>query len=248
MLGANDHWSGLYVGVNAGYAFNGNDSNTITANDPVTLGGITRGFVASNIGTHAAGFTGGGQIGYNYQFQTSPMGGWIIGIESDAVYMDLQRTSDIITDRGFDTQFRSKLNYLGTVRGRLGYAFKNGFLVYATGGFAYGDVAHSMASLNRVGIAGYTGSQNAMQTGYAYGGGVEYALPSSSSFNILNAGGVSVKVEYMHYDLGTSSFLSNAVPGVATAGSSFTNSVQTDGDLVRIGLNYKIGGSVFTTR
>lgn len=59
---------------------------------------------------------------------------------------------------------------------------------------------------------------------------------------------MTVKVEYLHYDLGTSSFLSNSVPGVGgvgAVGSSFTNSVHTDGDLVRAGLNYKFGGPVF---
>jgi outer membrane immunogenic protein len=238
------NWSGFYAGFNNGYAFNNKSRDAIIANDPVTLAGIAGDFVPTSIGNRAAGFTGGGQIGYNHQFHS----GAVVGIESDAAYIDVNHTSDVITSKGFDTQLRSELGFLGTVRGRLGHAFENGLLVYGTGGFAYGNVANSMINLNRVGIAGYVGSQNSVQTGYAYGGGVEYALPLDSTFNPLHAPGVSVKVEYMHYDLGTSSFFSDAVPGVARAGSSFTNSVQTHGDLVRAGLNFKFGVSTFAMR
>jgi len=116
---------------------------------------------------------------------------------------------------------------------------------YGTGGFAYGDVNNTMLNISRTGAPGYAGSQDTLRTGYAYGGGVEYALASNSAFNIFKAGGVTVKAEYIHYDLGTSSFVSNNVPGVAPAGSAFTNSVHTDGDLVRAGLNYKFSGPLF---
>jgi outer membrane immunogenic protein len=234
-------WSGFYAGVNAGYAFDGRARDTITANDPFALTGITGGFVPTSVGTRGDGFTGGGQIGYNYQFHNSPTGGVVIGIEADVAYMDLTRTSDTVTGRGFDTQFHSGLDFLGTVRGRLGYAFDR-LLVYGTGGFAYGDVNNTMLNISRTGAPGYAGSQDTLRTGYAYGGGVEYALASNSAFNIFKAGGVTVKAEYIHYDLGTSSFVSNNVPGVAPAGSAFTNSVHTDGDLVRAGLNYKFNG------
>jgi outer membrane immunogenic protein len=100
-----------------------------------------------------------------------------------------------------------------------------------------------MTVINRTGVVGYTGSQDAMRTGYAYGGGVEYASAANSVFHVS---GVTVRVEYLHYDLGRNSFLSNAVPGAPgiTAGSAFTNSVHTGGDLIRVGLNYKFAGPV----
>src|ERR1700733_4896521 len=73
-------WSGVYAGVNAGYAFDDRARDTISANDPFALTGITGGFVPTSINTHGDGFTGGGQIGYNYQFHNSPTGGLVIGI------------------------------------------------------------------------------------------------------------------------------------------------------------------------
>lgn len=238
-------WSGVYVGVNAGYAFNGKASNTITGNEAVTSNAITNGFVPPGISTRGNGITGGGQIGTNYQFRNGPAGGALIGIEADLVYLDANGTTDIVTGRGFDTQFHSAVGYLGTIRGRIGYAFDR-FLVYGTGGLAFGEVNNSMTNTSRAGVTGYFGSQETMRTGYAYGGGIEYALASNSGFNFFHAGGVTVKLEYMHYDLGTDTFASIPVPGAGgvAAGSSFANTFHINGDLVRAGLNYKFGAPV----
>jgi outer membrane immunogenic protein len=236
-------WTGFYIGVNAGYAFDGRARDTIAANDPAAQVGINAGFVPTFISNRSDGFTGGGQIGYNYQFRNSSMGGVVIGIEADAAYMDLHRTTDNFL-AGFDTQFHSRLDFLGTVRGRFGYGFDRLF-IYGTGGFAYGSLNNSMSIADPAGVVGYAGSsQDTIRTGYAYGGGVEYALASNSAFNVFHASGVTVKAEYIHYNLGTYSFLSNGVPGVVATTSAFTNSVRTDGDLVRAGLNYKFGGPV----
>ena len=67
-------WTGFYVGVNAGYGWNTNDSNSFF--DPVF--GVVSG------GGSDGGFVGGGQIGYNYQF-----GQFVIGLETDIQYADL---------------------------------------------------------------------------------------------------------------------------------------------------------------
>ena len=89
-----------------------------------------------------SGFTAGGQIGYNWQGSGWPGGGVVVGFEADAMYMDTDK-SDIVGPGG--TNFSSGLNFLGTARGRLGYAF-NQFLVYGTGGFAYGNVNSRVVS------------------------------------------------------------------------------------------------------
>jgi outer membrane immunogenic protein len=131
MVDAGYDWSGFYAGVNAGYAFDGRDRNSITANDPAALRGITGGFVASSVRTRGDSFTGGGQIGYNYQFHNKPVGGVVIGIEADAAYVDMKRTSDTIGAPGFDTRFHSGLDFLGTVRAKFGYGFDR-LLIYTT--------------------------------------------------------------------------------------------------------------------
>ena len=231
-------WTGAYFGVNAGYAFD--HEGKFRTTDPVVLGLGTRGQTLSS-----DGFTGGGQIGYNYQLGGSfgsfggPGSGIVFGIEADAAYTDLSRSrsvtygADALALSGFTANYRSGLDYLGTVRGRLGYSFGQ-FLIYGTGGFAYGGVDNRL-TVTAPGFAA-AGSRSRMETGYAYGGGIEYALPTSSFLNFFKSSAVTLKAEYLHYDLGRSSIAVNNA-----AGNQFNTRVSNDGDLARIGLNYKFG-------
>ena len=91
-------------------------------------------------------------------------------------------------------------------------------------GFPYGAIW--------AGRAGHT------QTGYAVGGGIEYAIPTHSFLNPFGAGAVTIRAEYLHYDLGTLNVLVG--PSLyGPAGTSFTDRIRTAGDLVRGGINYK---------
>ena len=231
-------WTGAYFGINAGYAF-GHDGRFRTLE-------TFPGAVTTNTKASADGFTGGGQIGYNYEFGGfgafgGPGSGIVVGVEADAAYTDLNEAKTVdftgvaapASLFGTTTTFRSGLDYLGTVRGRLGYAFGQ-FLIYGTGGFAYGGVDNRLTINN--GVATTSFQRNRMETGYTYGGGIEYALPTNSFLNFFKSSAVTIKAEYLHYDLGRSTIAFNNGAGVA--GSS---RVSNEGDLARIGLNYKFG-------
>lgn len=231
-------WTGAYFGINAGYAFDHEGRFRTTETDIAGLG-TTSQRVSSD------GFTGGGQIGYNYQFGGfngfgGPGSGIVFGIEADAAYTDVSRSATIAYPVGFfpgslfgtTTTYRSSLDYLGTVRGRLGYSFGQ-FLVYGTGGFAYGNVDDRITVND--GTIGF-GRRDRMETGLAYGGGIEYALPTSSFLNFFKSSAVTIKAEYLHYDLGRST-IAFATP----AGTTGVTRVSNEGDLARVGLNYKFG-------
>src|SRR5579885_633843 len=70
-------WTGFYAGLNAGYAFGGQNSATAVAAPAfVAIAGtsIAPAAAASATGVltlHNSGFIGGGQIGYNWQFANS---------------------------------------------------------------------------------------------------------------------------------------------------------------------------------
>jgi outer membrane immunogenic protein len=118
---------------------------------------------------------GGGYIGYLTQY-----GRLVFGAEIDISAMFL---------KGDDSQFAGEvnaieLNYVGTIRGRLGYAFDNS-LLYATGGFAYSDYTKKDETLGW--------SQNDNLTGWTVGAGYEYALGENWS----------ARVEYLYTDLGS---------------------------------------------
>ena len=145
-------WSGLYVGVHAGYAG-----------------------TASNRDRNDESVIGGGQIGYNYHSNLL-----LLGLEADLSSAGLTQRNGSSADQ--------TLNYLGTVRARLGLAFYP-VLLYATGGLAFGEVSHRVTS-----------TQSRTEIGQTFGIGLEYAL----------TGNISVRGEYLaFFDLGRESLVQN---------------------------------------
>ncbi|WP_409564824.1 outer membrane protein, partial [Methylobacterium sp. J-026] len=177
--------TGAYSGINAGYAFDAssgrNNNSTFRVPSPHAAAGTTATF-----GNRSQdGFSGGAQIGYTYQF--TPGAGVVVGNEANAQYPDFGRSRNSAFINGAlapgyyvtDPRGMSSLDYFGTGRGRLGYAFDR-TLVYGTGGFAYGS-----GSADRS-FGGYAGNDS-FRTGYAVGGGVEYALPTDSVLNLFRS-------------------------------------------------------------
>ena len=233
-------WTGAYFGVNAGYI--STDSNRIVTNGLNAIGAANVAIGARppvvNIDTN--GFTGGGQVGYNYQF--TPGSGIVVGIEADAAYTDLERRRTVIGTTGAVNSYRTSLDFLGTVRGRIGYAFDR-VLVYGTGGFAYGDTEYRANFFAPAGGAAlqFSGGRSRFETGYAAGGGFEYALPTDSFFNFFRASAVTFKAEGLYYDLGRSNtgILNTGLGPAANPG--YVTRTETSGFIARAGLNYKFG-------
>jgi outer membrane immunogenic protein len=213
-------WTGCYAGLNAGGA-------STQIEQDVTIPGVM-GFGSSGRGSS---FTGGGQIGCNYQFDPK----WVVGIEGDINYLNGKRSQNFTFPfgGGEDTVVGSQqtsLRWLATLRGRFGYAWDRSFL-YATGGLAIGDVRSSVSATgtnsNGAVIAQYAGSYSADRVGWTAGAGFEYAF----------ADRLSAKLEYLHFDLGNA--------GYQIAGSStslpltWNASAKVSGDIVRVGLNYR---------
>jgi outer membrane immunogenic protein len=105
-------WSGLYAGINGGYAFGQSDWE-IPAVSPEPKGAVA-----------------GGTLGYNLQ-----TGIWVWGIEGDFDWAGIKGSEDC-----GGGSCETKLGWLGTARARLGYAGWNNWLPYITGGIGIGDV------------------------------------------------------------------------------------------------------------
>lgn len=238
-------WTGFYLGGNAGYAFDANQRFVANGNDGLSNALIAAGIAPNYIRTRSQGFTGGAQIGYNFELGGSILGGsflgggLVAGVEADAAYTRLHGETDYLS-AGTITTARTSVDFVGTARGRLGLAYQN-ILVYGTGGFAYGGVNDSVtATAPGIGLA-YGGRSDRIRTGYAYGGGVEFAIPTSSFLNVFKSSAVTLKAEFIHYDLGPASAVIGGAG--ALAGSSFTVRGRADGNLVRAGVNYKFDTS-----
>jgi outer membrane immunogenic protein len=252
-------WTGAYFGINAGYGFdassNSNRGFVQTPGNPVvvTPAGIApyqallpNGSSLAYSNDSREGFSGGGQIGYNWQL--SPGNGAVIGFEADAQYLDFGRRARFATNAGaINPGFvpingtLNTIDFFGTVRGRLGYAFDR-TLVYATGGFAYATGTDDGA---RVGFQNFAGRRNDFKTGWTVGGGIEYALPTDSFLNFFRSSAVTLKVEglYVNLDRGTrnqGAIVINAANNVPVA---FSPVGRRDDEfaVVRAGLNYKFG-------
>lgn len=239
-------WSGFYIGGNAGYILSDESNLTTVGNNgplagPSTTFNVNSGARPGTIrGPQPEGFTGGGQIGYNVQF-----GSIVVGVEADAAYTDYRQGVSVVGATGARSNFSSDMGYLGTVRGRLGYAFDR-FLVYGTGGFAYGDVENSATffatpAAGGTNVVQFAGRRNSTDTGYAVGGGVEFAMPTS--FSLFGSNAVTLKAEALYYDLGTSSVVvaDTGLAPATTRGQSYTARFDNSGVLARAGINFKFG-------
>jgi len=222
-------WTGFYVGANAGYGWHdgNNDAIFVPAGALVTAPAAT-GFIANGGDDNGDGFVGGGQVGYNYQF-----GAFVVGVEADIQWADLGGSNDdfVLVPAGFGTfvpaGVSGGLDWFGTVRARLGFAFDRA-LVYATGGFAYGgaDTGNSFNGLV---------NNDDTRGGWAVGGGVDYAITNNL---IVGLEGLWVSLEG---DNNGTFIGTETLPGgtVRVVNSFSTRNDDNDFFVARAKLNYK---------
>lgn len=231
-------WGGFYIGANAGYGWHAGrpvelstDSTTI-----VDFGDSTapsRGTIGDIAGR--GGFAGG-QIGYTWLFAPN----WVAGIESDLQYAWIGDgvAGSFTNPNGtfpIGGSANLRIKWFGTLRGRVGFVTGN-WLLYATGGLAYGQVAYNLHAFEVGGGSLFEShlSTDRTRVGFALGGGVEYAV----------APNVTLKIEYQYIDLGSASatapvtLLAGGAPSGETAG---LGAIDADIHTVRVGLNYRFG-------
>ena len=182
-------WTGAYAGVNGGYGWGRSEWLS---------GGVSTGRFDTD------GIMLGGTLGYNMQ-----MGQFVAGLEGDIAWSDMNGDSSAGLCIGVVCETRN--NWLGTARGRIGYAF-NRVLPYVTGGVAVGDIEATPAG---------GASTTETKVGWTLGGGVEAAI----------AGPWSAKVEYLYADLGKGS-CDTSVCGTPT-------DVDLTANIVRAGINFR---------
>lgn len=215
-------WTGFYVGLNAGWGWShGGDPTTCFNSATGNSAGCA---IVPDSGLNADGFIGGGQLGYNYQ-----VGTWVFGIEADFQGADIKDTLTVANLAGAPVAFNytasQKMNWFGTVRPRVGYAWDRA-LLYVTGGLAYGHRSASN-SLNFVTGIVYAGSNSDTRAGWTVGGGLEYAFTNNWT----------AKIEGLYYDLGDLTVVANRMPTPDIW--SDTKVFDFRGGIIRVGVNYK---------
>ena len=131
------------------------------------LGGAWSTIQAGSLGTNdASSVIGGVYAGYNWQFAP----GRLIGIEGDASWADLTVPAG-----------SGDVNWVGSLRGRIGWTPWPTTMVYFTGGAAWSTV--SIPAVDTL-------PATQTKSGWVVGGGVEWALWASNW---------SARAEYLNY-------------------------------------------------
>jgi outer membrane immunogenic protein len=208
-------WAGPYVGVTGGWGW-GQQSQSGGFLQLPGCTSCTSTFTSTFIGDGCYNLSGGligGAVGYNYQLDR-----WVLGVEADDSWADITGSGTCGFNSAAPHACGGGIRWLATVRGRLGYDVGQIFpgvgttMVYAAGGLAVGEV-HAWDSL-----FGTSGDKTA--TGWTIGAGFETKLNPNWS----------VKLEYLHVDLGN--------PGVFVAIPPNEEHVSTTADIFRVGLSY----------
>ena len=151
-------WAGFYLGGQVG---DGADSvrwrNLGGSAFFSPLNSVTR--------DRGSGVIGGGQLGYNFQYNRL-----VFGIEGSASAADFDRSFASPYFPATDV-WSSRLTWLTTVTGRVGYGFDS-WLPYIKGGFAAGNVETSIQT-NPFGVSSHG---SAVHSGWTLGGGVEFKV------------------------------------------------------------------------
>src|SRR5581483_11960294 len=186
------NWTGGYIGINGGGAWgrsrwfdNGDGSDTGNFN---TSGGLF-----------------GGTLGYNWQSNAL-----VFGLEGDIDWSSIKGSTSTLCAPNCET----RNTWLGTVRGRIGYAGWDRVLIYATGGVAFGNIKSGL-------VGGPTDDKS--QAGWALGGGAEFALSAPWT----------AKIEYLYVDLGKTSC------SIASCAGTGITDVKFNANILRGGLNYR---------
>ncbi len=210
-------WTGFFGGLNVGGSWG-------RARSEFGISSVTS--IAASDSVSPDGVIGGGQLGYNWQLDPN----WLIGAEADIQASGEKASAtrfDTVDVEGVTSSYEAKIDWFGTVRGRLGYVFDRRILLYATGGLAYGRVSISGTSTDSIiggGTLASTAFSNAdMNTGWTAGGGIEGAAWDPRW---------TWKVEYLYLDLGT-------LDATVLSGLTMTHTTTKFTDnVVRAGLNF----------
>ncbi len=252
------NWTGFYLGANAGY-WSSQDNKVVTTgstsyiNQTFPLGASNIASALAQVATnnfslHSNGFLGGGQVGYNYQQSKQVLLGLDISLDgltdSDHSYA-LQKMVNLMDFEEYYVgalAVKQKINYLGTVSARLGYLYHPTFLIFGTGGFAYGNVALDASwtareSLGPTVFPAISIQNNLSKTlpGWTAGAGVEWLFKPNWS----------AKIDYTYYrlnNLNTPAVLAQRngaeTPTVLWGSAAVSTALTPSIGSVRVGINY----------
>lgn len=249
-------WSGPYIGVHGGFGqtndqdderlrfdrnLDGNFGETVTtptgadAFSPGSCGGSANsGVFADGCDDDFDAAEAGIRAGWDFQF-----GSFVVGAVAEYSGVSAEDSVTSYSSTPASYTFERKLENLGALRARVGYAMGPA-LVYGTAGAARGEMSNQFFSSNSVNSFDATINEDEAD-GYQAGGGIEYRLAEN----------LSVTGEYIYTSLEAPDFNIRVGRGIAPANNPFVLAPNTTGTditrsngrfglhAVRIGMNYR---------
>lgn len=223
------NWGGWYAGAQVGGVWGASNVGNAFVNGAAPIAN-QQAFAATSSQQNAAGFSGGGQIGYNHQVDR-----WLVGIEADASYTGLRQsrtTTAAFQADSLTTSSAVSSDWMVTLRPRAGYAVDR-TLFYLTGGLALTDLNFASSYADTTGQSAASGFGKT-RVGWVAGAGIEHAFTKNWT----------AKVEYLYADFGKQSVTSPVIAGGAPNGL-IAQDVDLKTNTVRGGLNYHFSGPPF---
>lgn len=231
-------WKGFYVGGNAGGVKGSSDSFTSTVFSPTgyfALSSIPAIAAAGNQKLSPRGFTGGGQVGYNFQHNH-----FVLGFETDFGAMHVNddfvstTTYPCCAPTALTVKQTVSTDWLWTARPRFGVA-GGPVMLYGTAGVAITNMNYQALFLDTFASAHESGSVDEIRPGWVAGGGVEFKIGGGKHW--------SMRGEYLFADFGqvktTSTNLTAFTPPIAFPTNVFTHQSELQQHIFRTGFNYR---------
>lgn len=191
-------WNGAYIGVHVGAGW-----GTV---DIADVGGGDGGDIDDIESYDLAGWLAGVQAGVNFQMDSI-----VVGLEGDIAWTDISGDSGVLDEDILETN----VNWLGTIRGRLGFA-ADAFLIYGTAGIAFAGVDSTL--IDTWDDPDNVITENGSRVGWVAGIGAEAMVTDD----------LSLKAEFLYHDFGSEDFDFGGEEGTGAL------SVST----VKVGLNW----------
>jgi high affinity Mn2+ porin len=194
-------WAGFYVGGHMAYS-RGRSRSTLLDPDP------------SDSTNLFGSLYGGAQVGYNVVLPSR----LVLGVEGDVTFANFLENNDSIAMRptSAQTTINDRIDYIATLRGRVGYAFDR-WLIYATAGLAWSQAR----ATETPGVVLDEDKVLAIRSGIALGAGSEIAI----------APDWSVQLEYLYDRFG-------GISALFPSGNGYQSSF--DIHTLRVGLNHQL--------
>jgi outer membrane immunogenic protein len=245
-------WSGFYIGGNAGFGWGTAEHNwNLTLNSNPFFNLPPSGMAGSDTNRLRGPF-GGFQAGYNWQLQNI-----LLGIETDIqasgqtgdkTFFGTNIFANGLTPTTTTITYTDKLLWFGTLRARVGVIAGDRWVLYSTGGLAYGRVAVEGTTSIPPSTVGPAPSVppasfdvGRTMAGWTVGAGFENALGNNWSW----------KAEYLYLNFGSvaGAYPVPSPPGATCTGTptgcfnvfsaSGAATSKLSDNIVRVGINYK---------